>query len=94
MYKDRFCEYLKLERNYSEKTIDAYRRDLVIFERFLKETDSQLDLLNVDRDLVRLWVVDLMDKSFYHARIDLVQLLYLLYHPFSLFVHLVDVVHL
>jgi Site-specific recombinase XerD len=63
MYKDRFCEYLKLERNYSEKTIDAYRRDLVIFERFLKETDSQLDLLNVDRDLVRLWVVDLMDKG-------------------------------
>lgn len=63
MYKERFCEYLKLERNYSDKTIDAYRRDLVMFERFLRDTDSQLDLLTADRDLVRMWVVDLMEKG-------------------------------
>ena len=63
MYKERFCEYLKFERNYSDKTIDAYRRDLVLFECFLKDNDTQLDLLTADRDLVRLWVVDLMEKG-------------------------------
>jgi len=63
MYKDRFCEYLKLERNYSDRTVDAYRRDLDMFERFLRDTDPQLDLLTADRDLVRLWVVDLMEEG-------------------------------
>lgn len=63
MYKERFSEYLKLERNYSDKTVDAYYRDLLLFESFIKETDQQLDLLTVDRDIVRLWVVDMMEKG-------------------------------
>ncbi|MBR4842430.1 MAG: tyrosine recombinase XerC [Bacteroidaceae bacterium] len=63
MCKEQFCEYLKFERNYSDKTIDAYSRDLVSFEQFLKATDTQFDLLNADRDLIRLWVVDLMENG-------------------------------
>lgn len=63
MCKEQFCEYLKFERNYSDKTIDAYSRDLVSFEQFLKATDIQFDLLNADRDLIRLWVVDLMENG-------------------------------
>lgn len=63
MYKERFLKYLKLEKNYSDKTVEAYRSDLVLFEQFLKETDNSLDLLSCDRDLVRLWIVDMMERG-------------------------------
>ena len=63
MYIDQFADYLRLERNYSPKTVASYRRDLVLFRQFLTDTDAGLDLLTADRDTVRLWVVDMMDKG-------------------------------
>ena len=63
MYIDQFTDYLRLERNYSPRTVASYRRDLVLFQGFLKETDPELDLLTADRDVVRLWVVEMMDKG-------------------------------
>ena len=63
MYIDQFAEYLRLERNYSERTVSSYCSDLTLFRQFLKETDAGLDFLSVDRDVVRLWVVDMMEKG-------------------------------
>ena len=63
MYIDQFADYLRLERNYSPKTVASYRRDLVLFQQFLGGIDDGLDLLTADRDTVRLWVVDMMDKG-------------------------------
>lgn len=63
MYIDQFSDYLRLERNYSPKTVASYRRDLVLFRQFLEGVDQELDLLTADRDVVRLWVVEMMDKG-------------------------------
>ena len=63
MYVEQFSDYLRFERNYSEKTVSAYCRDLELFSAFLKNLDQELDLLSADRDTVRLWVVDLMDNG-------------------------------
>ena len=63
MYIDQFADYLRLERNYSPRTVASYQRDLLLFRDFLKATDADLDFLNADRDVVRLWVVDMMDKG-------------------------------
>ena len=63
MYIDQFADYLRLERNYSPKTVSSYRRDLVLFRQFLADTDAELDMLTADRDTVRLWVVSMMDKG-------------------------------
>ena len=63
MYIDQFAEYLRLERNYSERTVSSYCSDLTLFRQFLKETDAGLDFLSADRDVVRLWVVDMMEKG-------------------------------
>ena len=63
MYIDQFADYLRLERNYSPRTVSSYRRDLVLFRQFLTDTDAGLDMLTADRDTVRLWVVDMMDKG-------------------------------
>ena len=58
-----FLDYLRLERNYSEKTIVSYRTDLLEFEEFLKKVDAELDFAKVDADVVRNWMVSLMDDG-------------------------------
>ena len=58
-----FLDYLRLERNYSEKTIVSYRTDLLEFEEYLKKVDAELDFAKVDADVVRNWMVSLMDDG-------------------------------
>ena len=58
-----FLEYLLYELNRSEKTVLAYGTDLRDFERYLKETDAELDFTRVHADNVRNWMVHLMDKE-------------------------------
>ncbi len=36
-YQREFIKYIKLERRYSENTVEAYQNDLQQFESFLKE---------------------------------------------------------
>lgn len=56
-----FLDYLRTERNYSSLTVEGYGTDLREFETFFKEADSELTWETVDADVVRLWVVRLMD---------------------------------
>ena len=63
MYIDQFADYLRLERNYSPRTVSSYCKDLVLFRQFLEGIDAELDLLTADRDVVRLWVVEMMDRG-------------------------------
>ena len=63
MFIDTFLKYLRFERNYSEKTIVSYRIDLEEFEGYLKEVDAEKELVTADADLVRSWMVDLMEKG-------------------------------
>jgi len=58
-----FLEYLLYELNRSEKTVLAYGTDLRDFERYLKETDAELDFTRVHADNVRNWMVHLMDEE-------------------------------
>ena len=62
MYIDRFIDYLLLERNYSKNTVESYRIDLQMFADFIQSVESGLDLLSVDKDIVRMWVVLLPDS--------------------------------
>ena len=59
-----FLEYLRFERNYSDKTIVSYGTDLKQFEDFFKkEVENELDFVKVDADIVRAWMVYLMDEE-------------------------------
>ena len=59
-----FLEYLRFERNYSDKTIVWYGTDLKQFEDFFKkEVENELDFVKVDADIVRAWMVYLMDEE-------------------------------
>ena len=56
-------EYLRLERNYSEKTVVSYGIDLREFEGYFKKADAEIDFTTVDADVVRNWVMHLMDEG-------------------------------
>ena len=63
MMIEAFLDYLRFERNYSEHTVVAYETDLRQFGDFLKSVGEELDYTNVDSDLIRSWVVTLMNSS-------------------------------
>jgi integrase/recombinase XerC len=63
MLIEAFLDYLRLERNYSERTIVAYGRDLEEFEEYFKKTDAELDFRKIHSDNVRNWMVRLMDDG-------------------------------
>lgn len=64
MWKDTFLKYLQYERNYSEKTVLSYENDLSQFERFLSGIDEEQNLCVADTDLIRAWMVSLMEQSY------------------------------
>lgn len=64
MLIESFLDYLRLEKNCSEKTIVSYGTDLTKFEEFFKSVDEEIDFTTVDADVIRLWVVSLMDGGY------------------------------
>lgn len=63
MFIDSFIGYLKAERNYSAHTLRAYGIDLRAFEEYLSAMNEPLSLLEVDADVVRMWIASLMDDG-------------------------------
>ncbi len=64
MWIEAFVEYLRCEKNSSEHTVVSCRSDLTEFESYMKSLDEQLTWANVDRDVVRQWVVDKMERGY------------------------------
>ena len=65
-----FLEYLELERNYSDCTVGAYRVDLESFEKFFRSEDESLEWDTVDADIVRRWIVALMDNGYMSSSVN------------------------
>jgi integrase/recombinase XerC len=62
-YITSFLEYLLLERGYSKHTITAYRTDLIAFKDFCELVYDQEDLVAVNYQQIRNWVVGLVDSD-------------------------------
>lgn len=58
-----FIDYLRFERNYSSKTTESYQADLEAFKRFYEAFDSDINWAEMPADIVRQWVVEMMDKG-------------------------------
>ena len=61
---DSFLNYLRFERNYSAETVKAYESDLLQFAEFCRdETGAEMLPGDVASELVRDWVISLMEKA-------------------------------
>ena len=61
---DSFLDYLLYERNYSEGTVRYYRTDILELQKFGEKLLGDLAPSDVGADLVREWIVSLMDKGY------------------------------
>ena len=60
---EKYIRYLRYEKNYSLHTEISYSEDLSQFVEFLAEHFSDTDIKHVDRDIIRMWIVSMMEKK-------------------------------
>ncbi len=63
MWIDTFLTYLESECNRSKNTLATYQTCLEQFEQYLKDKDEALNWATVDKDVVRDWMVELMEQG-------------------------------
>ena len=59
-----YLDYLLYERNYSERTVKLYKADLLALQKFGEEQRGSLTYSDVDADLIRDWIIALMDEGY------------------------------
>ena len=60
---EQFLVYLSYERNRSLATVSSYRKDLEAFQKFFQAMESSLSWANIDADLVRDWMAEMMNEG-------------------------------
>ncbi|WP_395634307.1 tyrosine-type recombinase/integrase [Flavobacterium sp.] len=68
--KAKFRDYLGLEKNYSPHTVTAYLNDLDFFQAFLKGAFEDDDLIRVNYNQIRAWIVSLSDDGVSNSSIN------------------------
>ena len=63
MTVEAFLDYLRYERNYSERTIGEYGDDLRFFEDYCRRLEGSPRWEDVDADMVRGWMEEMMDRG-------------------------------
>ncbi|KUJ57197.1 tyrosine-type recombinase/integrase [Chryseobacterium aquaticum] len=61
--KEKFLDYLRLEKRYSPHTITSYRRDLDDFHSFYLKTESSENVLKADKKVIRNFIVELSENK-------------------------------
>lgn len=69
-FKNRFHDYLLLEKNYSQHTVTAYINDIGFFESFLANEFEDENLIAVNYNQIRSWIVSLSDDGISNASIN------------------------
>ena len=69
-FKNKFYDYLLLEKNYSQHTVTAYINDIGFFESFLSNEFEDDNLLLINYNQIRSWIVSLSDDGISNASIN------------------------
>ena len=69
-FKNKFYDYLLLEKNYSQHTVIAYINDIGFFESFLSNEFEDDNLILVNYNQIRSWIVSLSDDGISNASIN------------------------
>ena len=59
----KYLSYLRYEKNYSSHTEISYSKDLSQFEYFLNNHAEGTPLMDIDSDIVRLWIARLIEEG-------------------------------
>jgi len=70
MFLTQFSNYLSLEKNYSDHTVNAYTKDVASFQRFCKEVYQVEDIDNTEYVTIRQWIVTLSDDKIANRTIN------------------------
>ena len=70
IFKNKFYDYLLLEKNYSQHTVTAYINDIGFFESFLSNEFEDDNLLLINYNQIRSWIVSLSDDGISNASIN------------------------
>ena len=70
MIVDAFLEYLSFEKKYSQHTIKAYQKDLQSFSDFLESEFNQTNLIEVNYNQIRTWIVQLVELQITNRSIN------------------------
>jgi len=65
-----FLDYLLLEKNYSQKTIIAYKNDLQTFHNFNLDKFDQKNIKKVNYSQIRSWIVSLVADKISNSSIN------------------------
>ena len=68
--KNKFTDYLLLEKNYSQHTVTAYLNDIGFFEIFLLKAFDDDNLIAVNYNQIRSWIVSLSDDGISNSSIN------------------------
>ncbi|MDR1458869.1 MAG: tyrosine recombinase XerC [Bacteroidales bacterium] len=60
---EKYIRYLRYEKNYSLHTEISYSEDLRRFADFLSTHFSDVDIRDADSDIIRMWIVSLMENK-------------------------------
>jgi integrase/recombinase XerC len=69
-FKNKFQDYLRSEKNYSLHTVTAYINDIGFFESFLSNEFDDNNLITVNYNQVRAWIVSLSDEGISNSSIN------------------------
>jgi len=69
-FKHRFQDYLLLEKNYSQHTVAAYLNDIQFFESFLSSEYDDDNLVAVNYNQIRSWIISLSDDGISNSSIN------------------------
>ena len=63
MWKEKWIQYLRNEKNYSSHTEISYLTDLAQFQQFIEEEYGEFNPEQIDSDLIRLWIAHLVEEG-------------------------------
>ena len=69
-FNNKFQDYLLLEKNYSQHTVTAYINDISFFESFLSNEFDDDNLITVNYNQIRSWIVSLSDDGISNSSIN------------------------
>lgn len=61
MWKEKWIQYLRHEKNYSSHTEISYLTDFTQFQRFIEVECGEFTPEQIDSDLIRLWIAQLVE---------------------------------